>query len=104
MIEVQIKPLSVNRAWQGKRYKTKDYKEYERELLYILPKYEIPEGQLKATFEVCYKSRLNDIDNFLKPFIDVLQKKYGFNDRDIYELNIKKVIGENEYIKFSLTA
>jgi len=96
-----IKPLSVNRAWQGRRFKTDDYKQYEKELFYILPKLEIPKGKLKIDFVVSYKNKLSDIDNFLKPFIDILQKKYGFNDRNIYELSIKKEIGE-EFIEFNI--
>ena len=36
-----------------------------------------------------------DFDNPIKPFVDILQKKYGFNDRDVYELNVKKEVGED---------
>ena len=37
MIELKYKPLSVNICWQGKRFKTTEYKKYERDLLMILP-------------------------------------------------------------------
>ena len=33
---IEIKPLSVNECWQGKRFKTKAYTAYEKELLYRL--------------------------------------------------------------------
>lgn len=49
-------------------------------------------------------SKNADIDNPVKPFLDILQKKYQFNDRHIYELNIKKVDvkkGE-EFIDFEI--
>ena len=45
-----------------------------------------------------------DWDNPIKPFVDILQKKYGFNDRDILEATVKKVktAKGKEYIEFSL--
>ena len=48
-IQIHRKPLSVNTCWQGKRFKTPLYKEYEKEILELLPeKYEIPEGDLQV--------------------------------------------------------
>ena len=38
---LNVKPLSVNQCWQGRRYKTKAYKQYEKALLQILPKYDL---------------------------------------------------------------
>jgi hypothetical protein len=40
----------------------------------------------------------------LKPFIDVLQKHYGFNDNRIYYLEVTKVKTDKgkEYISFKL--
>jgi len=40
-IEKKIKLLSVNECWQGRRFKTSAYKDYEKILMYTLPKYEI---------------------------------------------------------------
>jgi len=88
---VHIKPLSVNQCWQGKRFKTPKYKAYEKELLYRLSAMDIPEGKLKVSLVFGLSSKLADIDNPVKAFIDVLQKKYDFNDRDIYEMELKKI-------------
>lgn len=101
---INIKPLSVNQAWQGKRFKTPKYKKFERDLLLLLPSYEVPEGDLI----VCYTfgvSRLSDYDNLIKPFQDILQKKYGFDDRRITKAIIEKVIVPKgkEFIEFSLS-
>lgn len=41
MIRIKIKPLSVNDAWKGQRFKTKEYKQYEQDLMFILPKTKI---------------------------------------------------------------
>ena len=47
---------------------------------------------------------MSDVDNGAKPFIDILQKKYGFNDNQIYELHLYKEIVDkgNEFIDFSI--
>jgi len=105
MIKINIKPLSVNDAWKGRRYKTDAYKVYEKALAYVLPKIDIPEGNLKIEIIFGFSSKGSDWDNPIKPFQDVTCKKYGVNDNRIYEANIKKEIvkkGE-EYIKFKIT-
>jgi len=104
MLIVPIKPLSVNRAWQGRRYKTDAYKSFERELLLLLPRITIPEtGELRAEYEFGMSSQ-SDWDNPVKPVQDVLQKKYGFDDRRIMEASVRKVAVAKgqEYIKFRI--
>ena len=100
---INIKALSVNKAWAGRRFKTKDYKTYEEELLLTLPKYNIPEGNLEAYYEVGYSNKLADYDNFIKPFQDILQKKYNFDDNRIYKMIVeKKIVPKGkEYISFN---
>ncbi len=103
--KLNIKPLSVNQAWQGKRFKTPEYRVYEKTVLYLLPKLEIPEGKLKIRFEFGVSSKNADWDNPIKPIQDILQKKYGFNDRLIYDARVLKVDvkkGE-EYVKFEIS-
>lgn len=104
MKKINIQPLSVNNCWQGRRFKTKEYKQYEKDLLLILPKQKISDAPFKITIEFGFSSKLADIDNPLKPFLDILQKKYNINDREVYELNVKKSITTkgSEYIKYSI--
>lgn len=104
-MRVNIKPLSSNEAWQGKRFKTQKYKKYEQELLLILPKCEVPKGKIKIDYIVGYSNMQSDIDNFLKSFQDVLQKKYGFNDNMIYHIQIIKQIVKkgSEFIDFEIS-
>lgn len=92
MIEIKIKPLSVNQAWQGRRYKTTKYTKYERDLLLMLPKLNDLEPPFAIDVTFFFSNVLSDIDNPLKPMLDVIQKKYSINDRDVYELNVKKVV------------
>lgn len=106
MPKISIKPLSVNDAWQGKRYKTTKYLVYESAFLFMLPDIKIPDGKLHIDIIVGYSNRSSDIDNFLKPFLDILQKKYGFNDRDVYKLTVVKEIVKkwDEFIDFSVSS
>jgi len=106
MIKVKIKPLSVNQAWRGRRFKTPEHKAYREALRYLLPKINPPEG-LKTLYVTFYfSSRASDIDNALKTFIDALQDKYQFDDKEIYKIVAEKEIvkkGE-EAIKFKLAS
>ena len=102
---LNIKPLSVNIAWQGKRFKTIKYKNYEKICLLSLPNIYIPPQPYIVNLEFGFSNVSSDIDNPVKPFLDILQKKYGINDKDIFQLNIKKRIVKKgfEYIKFNIT-
>ena len=91
-MKINIKPLSINQCFQGRRFKTDKYKQYEKELMLLLPILNVPNGLLEVVITFGLSSKLNDIDNGLKPFIDILQKKYLFNDRDIYKLVVEKKI------------
>ena len=104
-ITALVKPLSVNKAYRGRRYKTSDYVRYIRDLKKVLPSMNVPsEGRLSLCVRVYYSNKGNDIDNALKPFIDVLQKFYYFNDNRIYKLDVEKflVAKGDEKIEFKL--
>ena len=104
MHKLDIKPLSVNKAWQGKRFKTPEYKRYEKDVLMILPKLKVPDGDLSIYLEWGFSNLSSDWDNPIKPFQDILQKKYDFNDSRVMEATVKKVkVKEgDDYIKFKI--
>lgn len=105
MIKIKIKPLSVNEAWEGKRYKTDKYKKYIKDLLLLLPKLKIKEdSKLEVYLEFGFSNAGSDIDNPVKMILDIMQKKYGFNDSKIYKLNLikNKVEKGNEYFSFDI--
>lgn len=104
--KLALKPLSVNKAWQGKRFKTREYKQFERDMMLMLPNVEIDfKGNLRINIDYGFSSSLSDIDNPNKMVLDVLCKKYGFDDRQVFELNNKKEIVKkgSEFIKLSIT-
>ena len=105
--KLDIKPLSVNRAntvIKGQIRKTREFKKYVSDIHLLLPKIVVPEGKLKLSITFGFSSNMSDIDNPVKPFQDCLQKKYGFNDRDIYKLHLKKELVKkgHEFIKFDI--
>lgn len=104
MVKINIKPLSVNEVWQGKRFKTAKYKGYENVCMLLLPKITLPEPPYKVFYEFGMSNTLSDIDNPVKPFQDILQKKYLFNDSEIHEMNVKKVKVKKglDYISFRI--
>jgi len=104
MTTIKIKPLSVNECWQGRRFKTPEYSNYERTLLFMLPKIKLPLKPYFVSIELGLSNVAADIDNPIKPILDILQKKYDFNDKDIYGLLIKKEVVKkgDEYFKFSI--
>jgi len=90
---IKIKPLSVNECWQGRRFKTKTYLRYEDELWLLLPKMDIDKTKrIKLEIQFGFSNKASDIDNCIKPFLDILQKKYGFNDKMIYKLSVEKYV------------
>ena len=107
MHKVDIKPMSVNEAWQGRRFKTPKYKAYARDLSLILPaSVAIPTGPLQVEYEFGLSNMQADYDNPIKPFQDVLQAKYGFNDSQIIQAVVRKVKVKkgSEYISFSIAS
>jgi len=99
---IKIKPLSVNDAWKGRRFRSAKYNSYRQSLFNLLPKISIPEGKKQLNLIVGFSSKGSDVDNILKPFIDVLQLKYKFNDSAIYKIIIEKEIVKkgSEFVKF----
>ena len=101
---IHIKPISVNECYSGRRFKTKALKKYKMDVGYQLPKIKLPEPPFSVEYEFGFSSKGSDIDNYIKSFQDILQKKYGFNDNLIYEMHVRKKIVKKgkEYIKFNI--
>lgn len=104
MYKIDIKPLTVNQAWAGRRFKTPKYKKYEHDLLLLLPKIKLPDPPYEAHYHFGFSSNGSDIDNPVKPLQDVLQKKYNFNDNLIHKMILtrEKVKKGEEFIRFEI--
>lgn len=101
---VDIKPISVNQAWQGRKFKSPIYKQYEKDCLERLGDFngDFTGVALELSLVVGLSNMASDVDNVVKPFVDILQKKYGFNDKFIFRLIVeKKIVAKGtEFIEF----
>ena len=103
-IVIPLKALSVNRAWQGRRFKSKDYKEFEEAVSYLLKN----AHQIKGTVEMHYtfyikNYGMTDIDNLIKPIQDIIVKKgYIEDDRKIIYLTAEKIKDNDERIEIEI--
>ena len=79
--KIKIFPLSVNKAYQGRKTKSSHYRSFEIYANQLLKDVDIPKkGNLQIHYVFGFSSRASDVDNPIKPFQDVLQSKYNFND------------------------
>lgn len=93
--KLDIKPLSVNKAWRGgRRFKTDEYKRYINDICMMLKPMDIPDGYFEIQLKWGFSNKGSDFDNPVKCFVDCLQKKYGFNDN-----RIKRCIIDVEHVK-----
>ena len=88
------KPMSVNECWQGRRFKTKKYKEYREYLQCTLPPcLSVPDKTpLMVVIEFWFSNSASDIDNPVKPVLDAIQDRYGINDKRVFKLEVEKKI------------
>ncbi len=104
-----VKPLSVNcklSRGKGKRFFiNKEFKKYEEDVLLLMPK---AKEQIKGSFGISFSFYLPnanqvDLDNLLKPLIDLCGKKgYFKNDNKCYILEAQKFYSRDYLIKIKI--
>jgi len=105
-VKISTQALSINRAFQGRRFKTNLYKTYEQIMLTLLPKQPIVKGWVEVWYEFGLTAKsfgISDVGNLEKLLSDILVKKgYIEDDRKILDLHLKKVLYSNYYIKIKI--
>lgn len=105
-IVLEIKPLSINQAWMGRRFKTKKYKEYSEAISYLLLKYKhlCFDGYLNIYYKFYLKHwKTSDYDNFIKALQDVLiENGIIINDRYIMKAVIEKIPSTKDKIEIKI--
>ena len=102
---VDIKPLSVNRAWQGRRFKTKDYLQYERDMEILLPRdNQHWDEPIQVTYMFYLKNAATtDVDNLIKPLQDILVRTGIIaNDRLIMSMVATKVKDRRDRVEITI--
>jgi len=108
-IILKTRALSVNKCWQGRRFKTQDYKDYEKELTALLTPYRRQRTlKGKVAVDVVFYLKwasTTDFDNLLKPLFDILVKNEIISDdRFIWDMKVKKVKADEDKIVINLKA
>lgn len=105
--KVKIQPLSANKMFYGRKVKTAAYRNYEKELSFLLDKKKRLGGEVEIVAEFHVKNMARcDTDNFTKPFSDILVKnKIIDDDRKIrawhlYKYKVKET--KDEHIIFTI--
>lgn len=105
MIGIPLKPLSINEAWVGKLTKTAKHNKYRNDLLFLLPNnINLPPPPYELHLEWGFSSAASDFDNPVKPFVDALAQKYGFNDKLVKRciIDVERAAKGKEYIAFEI--
>jgi Holliday junction resolvase RusA-like endonuclease len=118
MIKIPVKPMSMGRAWSqtraGKRFLVPEAKVYKKLVAQYCKELKVISGHRGAlTCVIEYHGQwltktgtisktAGDIDNFSKLILDALCEEYDFDDSQIMELSLKKVISEEWFVLISL--
>lgn len=101
-----VKPISLNKAYRGRRFTTPELASFKELIYYSLPnsKIDYKGKKIKAIYIFGTSSKNADGDNLIKCFQDVISDKYQFNDKQIYKWEVEKVDVPKgfEYCSFEL--
>jgi len=104
-MRIDLKPLSINCAFQGRRFKTKAHKDYETQLLWLLKGCKKTTGWYSIRFDFYLRSYMvSDISNLVKVTEDVLVKA-GIVEDDRYckHMELEKHKSRTNYFTFEIT-
>jgi len=102
-IKLPIKAISSNVCWQGRRFATKAYKQYQKDCSWWLKGKKI-EGEVEVKIKVFLKNyKRSDVDNVAKPLLDNICKA-GLIDDDckIKRLVLEKYPGKENSIEINI--
>ena len=108
MHTLKIKPLSVNDAYKGRKYKTSNHHKFKDHITILLKNKRILKLEKKERFYILYHFYIsniqNDVDNLIKLTQDAICNKIGTDDRYIMGIHAKKFIVKKgqEHIKFKI--
>jgi Holliday junction resolvase RusA-like endonuclease len=109
---IEIKPISVNACWQGRRFATKAFKRWQG-LVVNQMRWQAKESECPLPFEwekIHLHLRLylehplkSDTDNYQKPIIDCIVKSGWIkDDRYIFRITTEKIKSDKEGFDFSI--
>jgi len=91
MNRIELKPLSVNEAYTGRRFSTPEKKAFADAVAWLLPKMQVPSGPLHIDYRFGVSNMGADVDGPIKVIQDCLSRAYGFNDNVVTRITAEKV-------------
>ena len=105
IIKLPIRPLSVNAAWCGRRFKSKAYRAFEKEIsVLLLPYKEKITGYCAVLYRFHLKNwKKTDGDNCVKTVQDFIVKRGIIeDDRFIMRYVIEKVPSDRDFVEVEI--
>jgi Holliday junction resolvase RusA-like endonuclease len=104
IIEIPLKPLSINACFQGRRYKTKKCNQYDEDLQFFLPNIKIEAEFYAIRYKFHLKNfKRSDLDNLLKVLTDNLVTKGIIkDDRFITQIYAEKIESKENKIEIQI--
>ena len=107
MYKLDLKPVSVNEAYKGRRFSTDIHRLFKDQAAILLRRLKLPRLKPKEEFFVIYKfytSSRNDADNLIKLTQDSICAALGTDDRYISGIYVRKIKVKkgNERIEFDV--
>ncbi len=104
-INIPIAPLSVNRAFQGRRFKSSFYKQFEVDFCRTVPRCKKTiKGECEVHYTFYVKNyKMSDVDNCIKTCQDLLVAlNYIEDDKQIVFLSAEKIKSEIPHIEVEI--
>lgn len=103
-MKIELKPLSINAAFCGRRFKTDAHKAYEQILLLLLRGCKKHTGWYEIRFDFYLRSyKRSDLSNLIKVTEDVLVKAGAVeDDRFCKSMVIEKHPSKTDYFTFEI--
>ena len=101
---IELKPVSINEAFQGKRFKTRKCKDFENDFMLLAPKRKMIKGKIEVEYKFHLRNhKMIDYDNCIKVVQDLIVKcGYIEDDRKIYKATIYKIPSDKDYIEIKI--
>lgn len=106
-MKVNIPAISINKCWQGRRFKTEEYSEWRKACFYLIKDLKLKKVvgpcQVQLTFHCSRNFKMFDIDNGIKPALDSLVESGVIeDDRFIYKLSVDKIKDTKDFWEFDV--
>lgn len=104
LVLIEVKPISVNECWQGRRYKTEKYKDW-REEAYFCTRHSLKKPVGLCNLEIAFyvPSLGMDLDNMIKPVLDSLQDSQVLkNDKLVMRIVAEKIKSNKPRIEVTI--